>query len=171
MTTHNSPLRNLEQLRERVTAHNARVLSAHPTQFSCRKGCAGCCSSERQVNDLEYAALENGFAQLSEAKKELLKRTNSGEDCPLLIEKACALYAERPLICRSHGLPIVMENRLDVCPLNFEDIDLQSLPDTDLLSVDTLTAILTVSNRLFCSENGGDPERRRPVSSLWADPT
>ena len=63
-----------------------------------------------------------------------------------------------------------MENRLDVCPLNFEGVDLKTLPDTDLLSVDTLTAILTVSNMLFCSETGGDPDRRRPVSLLWAKP-
>ena len=171
MTNHSSPLRNLENLRERVKAHNDRVLSAHPAQFACKKGCSGCCSSEREVNDLEYAALARGFSQLTDAEKERLEQSEHSENCPLLVEDACALYTERPLICRSHGNPIVMENRLDVCPLNFEGVDLKTLPDTDLLSVDTLTAILTVSNMLFCSETGGDPDRRRPVSLLWAKPT
>jgi hypothetical protein len=169
MSEHNDPLRNLETLRNRVETHSNRVLSAHPDQFACQKGCAGCCATEREINDLEYAALQRGFAQLDTDETQRLMAAQDGTACPLLVDQACSLYEERPLICRSHGLPIVMESKLDVCPLNFEDIDLKSLPDTDLLSVDTITAILTVSNMLFCQETGGDPNRRRPVSSLWAN--
>ena len=132
MSEHASPLRNLEALRARVSAHSNKVLQSHPTQFACKKGCSGCCASERSVNDLEFAALTQAFSTLDPAQKAQLEQNDLEGACPLLINEACALYEDRPLICRSHGLPIVMENRLDVCPLNFEGIDLAGLPDSDL---------------------------------------
>lgn len=165
-----SPFRNLTQLRQRLEDHNARVSSVHAAKLACKKGCAGCCQTERTVNDLEFEALRQAFEALDPAIQSRLIHQET-EACPLLIDEACALYGERPLICRSHGLPLVMDGRLDVCPLNFEGVSLETLPDTDLLSVDTLTAILTVSNMLFCEETGGTAERRRPVSALWEKPS
>ena len=164
-----SVYRNLHQLRERLETHNARVHATHAEHLACRRGCSGCCQTERTVNDLEFEALREGYEALDSAIKSRLSVENSGA-CPLLLNDACALYDERPLICRSHGLPLVMDGQLDVCPLNFENLELENLPEGDLLSVDTLTAILTVSNMLFCQETGGSPERRRPVSALWEDP-
>ena len=168
MTSAHTHLRNLIQLRERLDSHSARVTAVHAKHFACRQGCSGCCQTERTVNDLEFAALTEGFEALEPATQERLSN-NPGSGCPLLLDDTCALYEERPLICRSHGLPIILENRLDVCPLNFEDMSLKELPETDLLSVDTITTILAVSNMLYCQEASGDPERRRPVSALWDD--
>lgn len=165
-----SVYRNLHQLRAKVESHSARVHAAHADHLTCRRGCSGCCQTERTVNDLEFEALREGYEALDSTIKNRLAVENSGS-CPLLLNDACVLYDERPLICRSHGLPLVMDGRLDVCPLNFEDLELETLPEGDLLSVDTLTAILTVSNMLFCQETNGSPERRRPVSALWEDPS
>ena len=88
------------------------------------------------------------------------------EACSLLLDGRCVVYDERPVICRSHGLPLVMDGQLDVCPLNFEGEDIAELPHTDLLSVDTVTAILITLNQLFCQETGGEPGRRREVGEL-----
>lgn len=159
-------LRNLYALRERVDHHSARVISAYAQHFACRRGCTGCCQTERTVSDVEYEALRRALAQLPEEESTQLAANRAESPCPLLLDGACAVYAERPMICRSHGLPLVMEEQLDVCPLNFTDADIAALPHGDLLSVDVVTTILVAVNHLFCQEEGGDPERRRPVGEL-----
>jgi hypothetical protein len=47
--------------------------------------------------------------------------------------------------------PQGVENR-DVCPLNFEGVDLSALPKTDVLSLDKLNILLSLINRKFDEE-------------------
>ncbi len=161
------PLRNLEALTARVEAHARRVELSHAEHFACRRGCSNCCQTERTVTDVEFAALVAAFERQSQATRSALAERTSTTPCPLLLDDACALYDSRPLICRTHGLPLVMEGQPDVCPLNFTEYSILSLPDRDLLSVDTLTAILVAVNALYCEETGGDPRRRRAMSELF----
>lgn len=158
-------LHNLRQLRAKVDHHSDAVLSALPEHFACKLGCTGCCQTERTVSDVEWGALEQAVAELAPETLAALQ-TQETDACPLLLDGGCAVYDERPLICRSHGLPIVMDGARDVCPLNFEGQDLDALPDAQVLSVDTLTAILVAVNALYCSETDGDAHRRRPVGAL-----
>ncbi len=166
------PLRNLAVLRDKVDAFAAALYGRHPTRFACRAGCDGCCQSERRVSDMEFDALAAAVAALEPARRERLAAA-AGPDgaCSLLLDGRCAVYWERPLICRSHGLPILMEGRRDACPLNFHPApglpSLDDLPPGDLLDVNTLTAITVAVNALYCRETGGDPERRRPVAELF----
>lgn len=91
-----------------------------------------------------------------------LREEQSEGPCPLLLEDRCALYERRPLICRTHGLPVTLEElrqegRLfDVCPLNFND---QKPSREDIIDLDTLNALLFTVNALFCEENGLSQER------------
>jgi len=164
---HDDPLRNLSVLRQKLDARAGQLYSRFPRQFACRAGCDGCCQTERTVNDVEYAALERAHAALPAATRERLRaQATPGGSCSLLLDGRCAIYADRPLICRSHGLPILMEGRRDVCPLNFEGVGLDALAPEDLISVHTLTAILVAVDALYCQETGGSPGRRRPVSAL-----
>jgi hypothetical protein len=158
-------LHNLRQLRAKVDHHSGTVMGQLPEQFACTLGCVGCCQTERTVSDVEWAALEAAVGDLDEQTLTALK-TQETDACPLLLDGGCAVYEERPLICRSHGLPIVMDGARDVCPLNFEGQDLEELPDAQVLSVDTLTAILVAVNALYCTETGGDAHRRRAVGAL-----
>ncbi|MCB9761874.1 MAG: YkgJ family cysteine cluster protein [Alphaproteobacteria bacterium] len=159
------PLRNLRALRHKVAHHADRVMASHAARFACRAGCDGCCQTERTVTDVEFAALAPAVAALSPDTRAALREAQ-GQGCSLLLDGRCAVYAERPLICRSHGLPLVMEGQLDVCPLNFTDTPLEALPSADVLSVDTVTAVLVAVNQLFCQETEGDARRRRPVAEL-----
>jgi hypothetical protein len=43
----------------------------------------------------------------------------------------------------------------DVCPLNFEGVNLQSLSKMDVLSLDKLNVLLSLINRQFDEENAG----------------
>ena len=76
------------------------------------------------------------------------------------------LSCDRPVICRSHGLPLMMEGRRDTCPLNFKDLPIAALPEQDVLSVEALTTVLVAVNKLYCEEQGGDTLRRRAVGGL-----
>ncbi len=163
------PFRNLEALRDRVYNHAQRVLLSHAAHFACRLGCTDCCQTERTVSDVEFEALARAVAALPAETRDRLRARTETTPCPLLLDGGCAVYDERPLICRSHGLPLVMEGQHDVCPLNFTDLSILTLPDHDLLSVDTLTAVLVAVNALYCQEEGGDAHRRRPVRELLVD--
>lgn len=158
------PLRNLRALRHKVDHHAARVERDQAPHFACRRGCDGCCQTERTVSDVEYHALRDAIADLPESERSRL--STDTDHCSLLLDGACAVYEERPLICRSHGLPLVMEGQLDVCPLNFTDASLEELPLDQVLNVDSVTAVLVAVNALYCKEQDGDPERRRAVGDL-----
>ena len=155
-------------LRGKVDDFSGQMYSRYPTRFACRAGCDGCCQTERVVSDMEYDALAGAVAALEEDTRARLAAAAeaAGPDapCPLLLDARCSVYAERPVVCRSHGMPILMEGKRDVCPLN--EFELDALPSEHLLSVDTLTAILVAVNALYCQETGGDVERRRGVSAL-----
>lgn len=163
------PLRNLAALRHRVDHHAARVMGHYLAHFACKRGCTGCCQTERTVSDVEYEALRLAVARLPAPTRARLVEAAAGTPCPLLLDGGCAVYADRPVICRSHGLPLVMEEQLDVCPLNFTGGDIAALPREDVLSIDVVTTILVAVNQLFCQETGGETTRRRPVGALLRD--
>ncbi|MCK6521975.1 YkgJ family cysteine cluster protein [Myxococcota bacterium] len=159
------PLRNLHALREKVDQHSARVSAVYADQLACRAGCDRCCQTERTVSDVEHAALAEAVAALPPLTRARLgEQTTAG--CSLLLDGQCSVYADRPLICRSHGLPLMMEGRRDACPLNFKGAPLAALPQQDVLSVEALTTVLVAVNKLYCEEQGGDPLLRRAVGGL-----
>ena len=163
--THRPPLRNLHALREKVDQHSARVFATYAQHFACRAGCDRCCQSERTVSDVEHAALTDAVAALPPLTRARLAE-QSTPGCSLLLDGQCSVYADRPLICRSHGLPLMMEGRRDTCPLNFKALPIAELPQQDVLSVEALTMVLVAVNKLFCEEQGGDTLRRRAVGGL-----
>ena len=51
---------------------------------------------------------------------------DNDEICPMLLENHCVIYTARPIICRTHGLPILYHEAerafVDYCRLNFTKI-------------------------------------------------
>lgn len=130
---------HLITLRTRVDAHFDAAVARTPEGFRCRAGCDQCC--ERfAVFEVEAAPIRQALAELAARDPGLRERIREqGRDphasaCALLVDGLCSVYAERPLICRSHGLPIAVPDpeadpedpqaplRLDHCPLNFQDV-------------------------------------------------
>lgn len=92
--------------------------------FNCR-GCQdNCCRSLFFHHTLvEYFWLQSGFALLTDAQRDRIRRRaarvmvqpieSAGQAadegrrpmCPLNIDDRCCLYAHRPMICRLHGIP------------------------------------------------------------------
>ena len=68
---------------------------------------------------------------------------------------ACILYDFRPVICRTHGLPVLFEDddgtrRVDFCPQNFGDM--KKMTGAHLLDIDHLNQMLAAVNAAFCKE-------------------
>jgi uncharacterized protein len=106
--------------------------------------------------------------------RERVRAATSGGCCPLLENERCLLYAARPLICRTHGLPIHMirEGRggVDFCPRNFRGAS--KLPVEAVISIDRLNATLSAVNRLFVAEyyrGSSVPERMTVGEALLLD--
>jgi hypothetical protein len=140
------------QLLERVDRFSAQVETQLAETLACRAGCDFCCRLEA-VFPVEAHAVCQALAQLPPATLAALsERRAAGEEvCPLLLEGHCAIYAARPLICRTHGLPLLLEEdgatRIDHCPLNFAG--LESLPGALVLQLEAVNQPLAAINQLF----------------------
>src|ERR1035437_6992065 len=118
-------LDNYKQLLARIDALCREIVSALGEQITCSDGCSSCCTAIT-IFPVEAAALRDAMDALPEMEAESIRRhvalNASGERCPLLSHDHCLLYASRPIICRTHGLPIIYteENQLksDCCPNN-----------------------------------------------------
>lgn len=80
------------------------------------------------------------------------------------------MYDRRPVICRTHGLPLLIrgegEERRDCCPKNFVGHSLGDLPGSDLLDLERLNTILVAVNMVFASHVGVEAGLRLPLSLL-----
>ncbi len=161
-------LDNYRQLLARVDALSRKIEEEFRPEIACRRGCDACC---RHLNLfwVEAVALALALEQLpeeaAEAIRERARRSGADAPCPLLEEGACLLYADRPIICRTHGLPLLLTGdggrRVDYCPENFRGVT--SLPSAAVIDLERLNATLSAVNALFVSEvfHGEPPEQER----------
>ena len=151
----------------RVDQLCARIVAEFSDQLACRAGCAACCTLQG-VLPVEAASLALAWRELPAAAAAVLSArvhaATGQERCPLLSDDRCPLYAARPIICRTHGLPLLIETadgtRVDRCPLNFTGR--ASLPGTAVIHLERLNSALVAANRHFlasCFPHGGVAER------------
>lgn len=167
-------LENYYQLLERVDGLCNGIKKALVEQITCREGCSACCTGIT-VFPVEAAAIKAALDSLP-ADEKLFIRTYAkehadGERCPLLYNHRCLLYAVRPIICRTHGLPIQYtendQQQVDCCPLNLEECE--SLPGSAVIDLDRLNSVLVAVNALFISQTESDydlPDRLTMLEAL-----
>jgi Fe-S-cluster containining protein len=162
-------MKSLEQYRlllEKVDRFSGGVAECFGGGMVCRRGCDACCT-HISVMAVEAVALALAVAALpaeeAEGIRERARRMGSDEACPLLEDGVCLLYAARPVICRSHGLPLLLEEdgqrRVDHCPLNFQGME--SLPGDMVLNLETLNQALAAVN-ILCLQELGDAASQLP---------
>lgn len=146
-------LLNYRNLVAKVDEHCRRVNHEYGNSISCRKGCDGCCRHITIFPVEAFAlamALRNSPAAES-ARIRNMARAATAESCPLLDNGICALYQARPIICRTHGFPMLSgpqgEEALDFCPNNFKGV--ASFSATAVLNLDLLNATLAAINKVF----------------------
>jgi hypothetical protein len=119
-------LQALERFHERVTRAATALHARHAARTKCARGCSACC-----VDGLSVFAVE--AERIRRRAGALLARDapHAPGACAFLDDEgACRVYAWRPYVCRTQGLPLrwlddegdgePVELR-DACPLNFAD--------------------------------------------------
>lgn len=149
-----------------VVARHLHVLHAARTQ--CKRGCASCCVDELTVFEVEAEPIRRGFAALlAEGSPHALG------GCAFLDEAGgCRVYASRPYVCRTQGLPLrwldedeggAFERR-DICPLNEEGEPIEDLRD------DACFTLGPVEERLAGLAIGDGRPGRVSLRSLFVRP-
>lgn len=156
----------LVQLRRRVDVHFAEAVARSPAAFTCGEGCAACCHARFSVFAVEAAPIAAALARLAAEDPALRARIRRQADdpahadrCALLVDDRCSVYGERPLICRSHGLPVLADGRVDHCPLNYAS---GSPPAASVLKLDAVNQPLAVIATLWQAARSPDDPAEPP---------
>ena len=120
---------------------------------------------------------ESVRAKLTQQARGMLESEARGElvACPMLVDDRCAIYESRPLICRTQGLPLLIEAEdggaeVDFCPLNFTaEKAIDDLDEEHLVPLDDLNLKLALVNLQHCREQGitsEDSGQRMPMAEI-----
>lgn len=152
-------LQNYRALLAKVDAKFAEIHGKYEQSMRCARGCYTCCAPHLTVSPIEQAAIRAHFDAhpdaLAKARAVERQDPHAGGHCTFLDEKGhCSIYEARPIVCRSHGVPLKVKieiprkkETVSVCPFNLEDEDILNLPASDYISLDTLNTILALINR------------------------
>lgn len=153
-------LANYLSLLSRVDQLCGKITEQFSEQITCRAGCSGCCR-HLSLFPVETANLVMAVKNLPDEIKAILSGrlqwAESGS-CPLLLNDCCTIYHSRPVICRTHGLPLVTETDggrvVDCCPENFRAVE--SLPGSAVINLETLNSALVAINAVFIVNNADE---------------
>lgn len=180
-TTRRELAATLVQLRRRVDAHFDAALARSPRAFQCGPGCETCCHVRIGVFTVEAVPIRDALAHLEQINPALRARVRSQADdtthadhCALLVDGRCTVYDVRPLICRSHGLPIAAAEsgdpaaglHVDHCPLNFRG---EAPPRASILRLDAVNQPLSVLAMLWADDDAASRSPTQPSRIDLAD--
>lgn len=143
------------QLRTRIDRFVESVFARYSKQIACRPGCGQCCCGGLTLVMVEAVVL--GEALGIEAERVHLQAGQPPlyEDghCGLLDdENRCMTYKDRPLICRTQGMPLKYPGaEVSTCDLNF--VGLEPLHSA-VFDMDNLETALFAVNLDYCQHMG-----------------
>lgn len=138
------------EMRSKIDKQCDQLHLFHQQHTQCRKGCSNCC--------MDFGLMPVEFHYIVEQLKNKPIAHNSETEkgqCIFLVNNECTIYEHRPIICRSHGLPILFmdevgENfNLSFCPLNFNDVDDDYFSLENSYHQDTFNSKLYLINNAF----------------------
>ncbi|TYT73846.1 YkgJ family cysteine cluster protein [Desulfobotulus mexicanus] len=157
---------NYRALVKRVDERLEEIRMQAGSHMVCSKGCDACCR-HISVFAVEAFAMAKAMAALGEDEKASIRmraeKAGPEDPCPLLNDGLCGLYEARPIICRTHGYPLLIQEEeeafLDCCPLNFSGGLEKALPMS--IALEPLNRMLVAVQGMFVKESGmeGVPER------------
>ncbi|MDX9942924.1 MAG: YkgJ family cysteine cluster protein [Bacteroidales bacterium] len=149
-------LQNYIKMRDEVDAHCARLYALHSSHLNCGEGCDKCCM-DFGIFPVEY------YSIIEQASKDLTKgqQQTSEMDCPFLVDHRCVIYAARPIICRTQGLPLLFMGEegweLSACELNFNQFDFGEFHQENTFPQDRYNSRLYLINKEFIETLAGKP--------------
>ncbi|MDP6932656.1 MAG: YkgJ family cysteine cluster protein [Myxococcota bacterium] len=154
--------RHYEELCRRIDAFHGTVQEQHPGALTCHQGCSSCCEVHLSLSGFEFKRIAQAILELPvEQVRAIRNRLEAGRKNPrcllLTDEGSCRVYRSRPVICRSHGLPIQVGEppRRDVCPLNFKELEhIDQLQPDVVLDVNHVNLVLATLDHMQGAEPG-----------------
>jgi len=145
----------------------------------CKPGCSKCCQVERSVLSIEAYVIEEELKLLSVQRIRRLRNQHRKNDqtCPLLWKNRCVIYLSRPIICRTHGLPIFYHEAeitfIDYCRLNFTKLpENYVFNNKNVLDMRTFNTELLRLEQLYFSQvlrKKWKPDNRILLQKILAD--
>ena len=126
----------LRALHDEVDRAGAALAARHRERLRCGRGCHACCVDGLTGFEVEAERIRSRHSEL------LREGTpHAPGACAFLGDAGeCRVYAERPYVCRTQGLPLrwleedehdAGVERRDICPLNEAGEPLEALPEQD----------------------------------------
>jgi len=134
-----SPEKELTRFYAEVDRLADRLNRRHASRLQCGRGCSDCCIDGLSVFEIEA----DNIRQHHRHELERSVAHPTGRCAFLDGEGACRIYASRPYVCRTQGLPIrwleeqqdtLVELR-DICPLNEEGQSIESLAESECWTI------------------------------------
>ena len=162
-----------DELAAKVDAFFVRVSVRHGTDMQCSTGCSDCCHVRLTVTAVEAAAIRAHTTTWPREQRRDLADVGPAEHCAALDRAGrCKIYSARPLVCRSHGVPIRLRRGglpvVEACHRNFT----HTAPDPDcVLDQTTLSAtLLAVDAAEAAGGRAGErADQRIDLAALLAD--
>jgi Fe-S-cluster containining protein len=153
----NSMFEQYKLLRDKIDSHSKVLEKEHSEQMVCKAGCDMCCM-DYSIFPIEFYSILNDIKNAG-----LHPETTDTDDenvCVFLKNHICTIYGQRPIICRTHGLPLLFMNdesewELSVCDLNFTEFDFGSFTLENTFPQDRYNSKLFLLNKNFIAEFTG----------------
>ncbi|TKG90094.1 YkgJ family cysteine cluster protein [Puteibacter caeruleilacunae] len=151
-------LKRYHEIRDKIDEHCSKLYGEHQSAMKCAKGCSECCMNF-DVFPVELYSIQQALKDYTPTSDQLTP-TNS-ESCIFLKDKVCTIYEARPVICRTHGYPLLYMNdenwELSYCPLNFEDQEPDYFHLENTYPQDRYNSELFLANKAFIESIPGNP--------------
>jgi len=165
-----SLFKRYEELVRKIDLFCADLSNKFGSRLQCRPGCALCCGRDIEVLPVEFHFVRSR-PDLSDAALQRGPGFQRQDTCAFLQRNRCTVYPLRPVICRTHGLPLLVRSaageQRDCCPLNAAPLGLDTLARSELLDLETLNTLLSAVNLLFCRQTGLEPDQKLRLSGLF----
>lgn len=152
----NKCLMNYRDLLTRVDRLLDSIRRRYSGAIVCHKGC-DCGCRNLSVFPIEALSLAKALQDLSEGTGAKIRQRAAAAsfwDCPLLEDRACSMYTFRPVICRTHGFPLLTRYKgqpsIGYCRNNFKDMS--SIPDDAIIDLDNINRTLKAINTSVVGE-------------------
>ena len=145
------------RLRDEVDGKVAVLETLHKNWMACRKGCCSCCL-ELTVWPVEFYAISEQMKVVNWPKPQF----NEDQTCGYLDEQGgCQIYPFRPIICRTHGLPLAYWQEdthppgygIIFCDQNFDAAGEIGFDANNTLNMEEVNEKLARVNMVFLDEN------------------
>ncbi|MDC7242275.1 MAG: YkgJ family cysteine cluster protein [Spirochaetales bacterium] len=172
-----------KELLAEASAEADRLNALYSEYMVCRKGCSDCCT-DISLLPLEWYVLKT---DVEAAIPDHHPESADSERCSLLKNDSCCIYKSRPLICRTHGLPLLYlieefdleghrtgmdepDWQISWCDLNFTTVTEETMEylfdPEDVLNMEEWNTRLKELNQDFLECEEGAPFRKQKRISI-----